>query len=497
MRVAARAPTRSCARRSARADALARARAQDVDGRARPRAGRLRAPRHRASTGSASSPRAATLRRCCACCARAATRRRSSAPCGLLAARRARGWSGTRWRLRRSRSTRGAGARWRARRTRRRGVLANTALKLVVRRPRPALPELPPLVADARRLLLSLAPTPPRRSPRRGAARRRCPAPPLLRAGRARWRSSRLYLGRALPAPTSLAGAAARRAAVAGGSARVKVGIVGLPNAGKSSLFNALTRAGAEAANYPFTTIEPNVAVVPRAGRAARPGGRDRRRHAGRARDDRVPRHRRAGARRAQGRGAGQPVPRATSARPTRSCTWCARTTTRRSCTPRAAWTRSPTSRRSRPSCSRRPRAGRAPARARGQAGEVGRQGAGGRGGAGCASVVEALQAGRAGAHRAAARRRARTRCAACRPLTAKPVLYVANVGRGRALEPPAALAAHARRAAPRAVAVSARIEAELAELDDDEAARDARGARRGRVGARDAWSARRSRCST
>jgi GTP-binding protein YchF len=43
----------------------------------------------------------------------------------------------------------------------------------------------------------------------------------------------------------------------------MKVGIVGMPNAGKSSLFNALTRAGADAANYPFTTIEPNVAVVP------------------------------------------------------------------------------------------------------------------------------------------------------------------------------------------------------------------------------------------
>ena len=42
-----------------------------------------------------------------------------------------------------------------------------------------------------------------------------------------------------------------------------RIGIVGMPNAGKSSLFNALTAAGAEVANYPFTTIEPNVAVVP------------------------------------------------------------------------------------------------------------------------------------------------------------------------------------------------------------------------------------------
>ncbi|MDG6774782.1 redox-regulated ATPase YchF [Thiomicrorhabdus sp. ZW0627] len=43
----------------------------------------------------------------------------------------------------------------------------------------------------------------------------------------------------------------------------IKCGIVGLPNVGKSTLFNALTNAGIESANYPFCTIEPNVGVVP------------------------------------------------------------------------------------------------------------------------------------------------------------------------------------------------------------------------------------------
>ena len=42
----------------------------------------------------------------------------------------------------------------------------------------------------------------------------------------------------------------------------MKMGIVGLPNVGKSTMFNAITKAGAECANYPFCTIEPNVGIV-------------------------------------------------------------------------------------------------------------------------------------------------------------------------------------------------------------------------------------------
>jgi GTP-binding protein YchF len=65
-----------------------------------------------------------------------------------------------------------------------------------------------------------------------------------------------------LPLGGSAAAELVNEAASAGGPMSLKCGIVGLPNVGKSTLFNALTKAGIAAENYPFCTIEPNVGIV-------------------------------------------------------------------------------------------------------------------------------------------------------------------------------------------------------------------------------------------
>ena len=90
----------------------------------------------------------------------------------------------------------------------------------------------------------------------------------------------------------------------------LKCGIVGLPNVGKSTLFNALTQAGIAAENYPFCTIEPNVGIVevpdPRLAALAAIA-QSREGHSG---DRRVRRHRGTRRGRVEGRGSRQPVPR-------------------------------------------------------------------------------------------------------------------------------------------------------------------------------------------
>ena len=248
----------------------------------------------------------------------------------------------------------------------------------------------------------------------------------------------------------------------------MRIGIVGLPNAGKSSLFNALARAGAQAANYPFTTLEPNVAVVPvpdpRLDAVAEVLGswpvvhetiafhdiaglvRGARTRA-RARQP-VPRqHPRDGRDPARGAGARRPP---------------------RSCTPRGASTPSPIldtvetellyadleqaeRRLERVSRQAKPRA-KAVAEARW-----------------LRELVDALSRGRP-ARAVPAPPEAPDSLRNLQPLTAKPVLYVANVAEGNG-GAPAPLAERAAREGAGVLEVSARLEAELAELEPAEAA--------------------------
>jgi ribosome-binding ATPase len=248
----------------------------------------------------------------------------------------------------------------------------------------------------------------------------------------------------------------------------MRIGIVGMPNAGKSSLFNALTRAGAEAANYPFTTVEPNVAVVP-------------------VHDERLDRvaellrshpityetiafHDIAGLVRGAHQGEGLGNQFLGNIRETDAIVHVVRAHEDEQVVHPEG--------RIDPSAdidtietellyADLEQAERRLERVSRQAKSLER--------AVVAEeqwlrdVIAALQEGRP-ARAVPPPRDAPDAMRNLQPLTAKPVLYVANVGEGEA-EVPESVAAHAEGASARAVAVSARIESELSELDDDEAA--------------------------
>jgi ribosome-binding ATPase len=248
----------------------------------------------------------------------------------------------------------------------------------------------------------------------------------------------------------------------------MRLGIVGMPNAGKSSLFNALTKAGAEAANYPFTTVEPNVAVVP-------------------VRDERLDRvaetlgshpityetiafHDIAGLVRGAHQGEGLGNQFLANIRETDAIVHVVRAHDDANVVhpegrvdpggdidtieTELLYADLEQAERRIERVSRQAKSGERAAVAEN---------------AWLAQVIEALREGRPArsvpppADSPSAMRN-------LQPLTSKPVLYLANVGEGETQVPPA-VAEYAQRAGARAVAVSARIEAELSELDDDESA--------------------------
>jgi GTP-binding protein YchF len=251
--------------------------------------------------------------------------------------------------------------------------------------------------------------------------------------------------------------------------AAVRVGIVGLPNAGKSSLFTALTGVAAEAANYPFTTIEPNVAVVPvaddRLDAIAQTLG------ASKVVPDTIQFHDIAGLVAGAHRGEGLGNRFLANIRETDAIVHVVRVHEDpnvvhpegrvdplgdiETVETELIYADLEQAERRLERMSKAARGGDRRATA-----ET----------AWLAQLIEALQAGRP-ARTVPAPDDAPDAVATLQPLTAKPVLFVANVQEGTD-QVPAALLDHARAVGAEAVAVSARLEAELAELGDgDDAA--------------------------
>ena len=249
----------------------------------------------------------------------------------------------------------------------------------------------------------------------------------------------------------------------------MKIGIVGMPNAGKSSLFNALTRAGAQAANYPFTTVEPNVAVVPvpdeRLDRVAETIGARPIVH------ETIEFHDIAGLVHGAHQGEGLATSSSANIRETDAILHVVRVHDDAQVVhpegrvdPLADVETIETELLFADLEQAERRLERVAKQAKSwDKGRMPRS-------AGCAKWSR--RCGRA------------ARCAPCpcpttrpeqrrgsQPLTSKPVLYVANVAEGEPLEPPPELVAHAGERGARATAVSARLDAELSELDEEDAA--------------------------
>jgi GTP-binding protein YchF len=249
----------------------------------------------------------------------------------------------------------------------------------------------------------------------------------------------------------------------------VRIGIVGLPNAGKSSLFNALTRAGAAAANYPFTTVEPNVAVV------GVPDERlERVAETVRARPvvpETIAFHDIAGLVRGASAGEGLGNRFLANIRETDAILHVVRAHDDDQVVhpegrvdPLADVEAIETELLLADLEQAERRLDRVSRQAKGGDTAVVAEAAWLR------ELVEALRAGRP-ARAVPPPAEAPDALRALGPLTAKPVLYVANVDEGSAADAPDALRRHAEAAEAGAVALSARLESELAELEPDEAA--------------------------